>query len=262
LLKKPQILAKEWDRDLLVKWMSVFASKSRGKNTGSLMRIMRVIASQLAALSLFNGVFLMTTGAATGAPASDSSESRRSAKFFRSPNVFWGRLLTLLNEDAGSITKAQFEDALGVRLGTTEVASDATTYRLRDTPEEHFSGFLTIYNETFQSNSTMLSGKHIAWGLTWKPASFGDPSKGECITTSRVQSDLVATGWTPPWKAWGEGNESGAVSAHLPRLPAIHIFARTSDNQIGAWNRLPLGQLYATGSQPDSCVTGIFIQAP
>src|SRR5438105_10025800 len=59
----------------------------------------------------------------------------------------WTKVLALLNERDGSVTKERFEDVFGVRLGPAIQERDARVYLLNAGKNWYFNARVTIYQE-------------------------------------------------------------------------------------------------------------------
>ena len=188
--------------------------------------------------------------------------------------AFWGRILALLNERDGSITKEQLEQALGARFGTPDHGVDATRYELRADESSFFDAHYIAYNDKYVSPvGAESNGAHTAWYVGWKPDAFRSSGSNQCITANQVRMTLLANGWSSPWKSWGNVSDAarqprdGELSGRGPRHPDLappppsRNFFRQSDEASGHRDRLPRGRLFSTGDLPESCVTGVEIVA-
>ena len=95
--------------------------------------------------------------------------------------------------------------------------------------------------------------------------------KHACVTAEHVRADLLASGWTAPWQGWGHWEEVAEQTAknlrehappggnmYPPLLPPPKAsFWRRADDEGDRRDRLPQGEVFATGDFADSCVTGI-----
>jgi len=220
-------------------------------------------------LLLVSVVLNTMTSCVTHAPASldQGNTSER--------EEFWSKVLALLNEHNGFVTKERLEDALGFQFHATSFEPDATVYLVRAGKDGYFDANLVVYNDSYRASSAAENGAHRSWYLGWQSTSFGDPAKGECLTAARARADLIASGWTSPWERWGITEEPALTAApsdrfRLPRegenpgppvLPRSLNFFRQSDADSGHRDRLPRGELFGSGDLADSCVTGIAVTA-
>jgi hypothetical protein len=185
---------------------------------------------------------------------------------------FWERLMRLLNERQGSITKEGFQSAFGVKFGTGTLSQEGhvTTYWLRAGKEGYFEARLTIYDEKFKSDlGPSLNGAHLNWYVGWDIDAFGDSAKGECVRADYARSSLMSAGWTSPWLKWGIWEEiltaqdaAGTTKeSSTQKLPSEAKFFRQVDEDSGHRDRLPRGVIDSAGDFRDSCVTGIVVDA-
>jgi hypothetical protein len=187
-----------------------------------------------------------------------------------SAEEFWQRVLSLLNEHNGTVTRQHFEEVFDIHFGPADRQGDATVYRVRQGEDWYFGATFIEFNETYKSvEPSVKDGAHALWSLSWKANSFGDPTKGECITAARVKKDFTATGWTSPWPSWGTSNpppfERSRNCGDLPcsqslAPPPVLNFRRQRAADASDWS-LPRGSLVATGNGPESCVTNIAFRA-
>jgi hypothetical protein len=189
---------------------------------------------------------------------------------FRSDEL-WSKVLRLLNERSGAITKERLENVFGVRFTSVRRESDATTYLLKAGKDWYFDARVTIYNDKFKF-AAPLNGAHSQWFIGWGTV-FGGDSKHACITAEHARADLLASGWTSPWKSWGFWEKFREQTAkdlqehappggwvYPPMMPEPRAgFFRRGEDDSGYRDRLPQGEVFGTGDFADSCVTGILV---
>jgi hypothetical protein len=209
------------------------------------------------------------------ANAADVADGARAVNSSFNATDLWGRVVSLLNERNGTVTKEHLEKALGVQLHTAVTDPDATVYRLFETKVVPFTVTLIVYNEQFRSRAPAENGPHINWSVDWPAPSGGDNDKTNCITAARARADLLGSGWSSPWSSWGAAESHPppqSSSFHIgepgdlgnpgpPVLAPFFNFFRQSDEATGHRDRLPRGRLFSTGDLADSCVTGITMTA-
>jgi hypothetical protein len=187
---------------------------------------------------------------------------------FSSDN-FWTKVLRLLNERDGAVTKERFEDLFGVRFIAASRESDATTYLLKAGKDWYFDASVTIFNDQFKF-AAPLNGAHSQWFIDWG-AGFGGDAKHACIVAEQVRAGLLASGWTSPWRSWGfweelreqtaknlQENAPSGGYVYPPQMPPPRAtFFRRSDYESAHRDHLPQGEVFTTGDSAASCVTGI-----
>lgn len=177
----------------------------------------------------------------------------------------WQRVLRALNENHASITKERLEKILGVKLVVRRLESDGTTYLTDETHGGDLEARLTVYNAKFKSVAgPALNGAHLNWYVGWERGKLN----GKCITAERVRTSLLASGWTSPWSDWGVWERPWVTPndpfyrTYPPIKPApIASFHRKEADTAEQHDSLPRGEVLSTGDMPDSCVTGILIDA-
>jgi hypothetical protein len=190
----------------------------------------------------------------------------------------WTKVLRALDTHNGSMTKERFETIFGMKFAHPRTESDAKTYLAHEKVDWYFNGRVTIYNDNFRSvGDPDAKGAHSEWYIDWEPGTFGDT----CLRAEKVRETLLANGWTSPWKSWGLWEElSREAWAHLgdglpppdptqlqvraphpPRMPPPRASFSRGNAQGAHPNALPRGRVITDGDQPNSCVTGIFVEA-
>ena len=187
----------------------------------------------------------------------------------------WTKVLALLNEHDGSVTKERFEQVFDVRFGPPRREEDGTTYLAHAGREWYFNAYVTIFNDQYKSvTGPEANGAHSGWYISWQPGTFGVT----CLSAKRVRETLVASGWSSPWQSWGAWEKLrwsapfperrrglGDPPALVPQPPLGPPPPRANFSRNGAEgghpNALPRGVVDSTGDQPDSCVTGILVEA-
>ena len=183
---------------------------------------------------------------------------------------FWGKVLVLLNDHLGYVTRERFEEVFGVHFGPPVTTQDSTTYRLVQGHGRYFDARLSTYVSGYtMPGDPALNGVHSELYIGWKVDSFADSDGHTCISGERVRTSLMASGWTSPWTRWGIWEETAAAAARQPPnksnyapgpLPTpVASFLRQADEDAGRRDVLPRGRLDTTGDHPDSCITGIYI---
>lgn len=185
-------------------------------------------------------------------------------------DALWSKVLLLLNEHDGYVSPKRYADVLGAQFGVIDHSNSGASCRVRPGTDWYFSGYVDINTEPFKVPGTAVVD-HVAWNITWGKDAFG----GRCISAARAQADLLAAGWTAPWKEWGRWEKLQAarnadpihcspqqvcIVEMLPRPPIWFSFGRPGAKDGATWAlhpALPAGHLYSTGDLPDSCVTGI-----
>jgi len=184
----------------------------------------------------------------------------------------WAKLLALINERDGAVTKDRFEEVFDVRLPIFYQGSDGTMYHLKAGKDWYVEAGINIYNN--QNKSLGPLGGYSEMVINWGPTIRGDV-KDACVTAERVRSDLLATGWTSPWLGWGHWEDVAKETAkdlqeHAPpggymyppmMIPPIASFWRRGADDSDHRDRLPQGEVFTTGDFADSCVTGIRMNA-
>ena len=195
------------------------------------------------------------------------------------PQEFWSKLLGLVNEHNGYVMKQSFEQAFGVRFGVPERVKDGEAqiyhYKLHAGAEWYFDVRVSEYDGNYRgSMDASMNGRHSELSVVWKIDSFGSAAHGECVTAREVRDSLVATGWTSPWESWGKWEKLAAADAaalrgSTPYSPPVAIqprsvFYHQADQDAADRDQLPRleghipqGDVYTTGDQPDSCITGL-----
>jgi hypothetical protein len=171
----------------------------------------------------------------------------------------WSRLLALLNESNGSVTKERLENGIGITLHQVAFQPDAIVYGARARRDGYLTAHLVVYNEQHRSPNPVRRGAHVQWYVGWDADDFGDPARGECLTAARASTDLLASGWTSPWPK--PGTDEARLVSPSPPIEPHYMFGRQSDERDGHSGRLPRGQLFSSGDSTDSCITGILLVA-
>jgi hypothetical protein len=185
-----------------------------------------------------------------------------------SDDVFWKKVLEFLNRNGGYATKEQFAQTFGIHFGYVEPEHsmlthkiDVVTYRARSGIDWYFDASFEEFTEAWNMpGDPATSGAHIAWRITWGEDSFGDPKKGQCITATQVQRDLMATGWATPWPQWSMPIRTSEPS-DIPPPPPVGNLGRERDRGTTRWGELPFGRVFPADAGPTSCVTGISMAA-
>lgn len=180
----------------------------------------------------------------------------------------WEKVLVLLNDHQGYVTKERFEKVFGVHLGQPFTTKDSTTYRLVQGHSWYFDVRVSNYPDGYKTPiDPALNGAHSELYIGWKADSFSDGHI--CITGERVRTSLMASGWTSPWIKWGIWEETASAAASQPPVHSSYApeplptpiagFIRQTDADAGNRDALPRGQVETTGDHPDSCITGIYV---
>jgi hypothetical protein len=164
------------------------------------VRCMRQVCSSLALSMSLTILPALTQPALFGAvtppsPAASGTELERSSDHGRQPrndavqtpfssDELWTKVLRLLNERNGAVTRERFEDLFGVGFTVANRESDATTYLLEAGKAGYFDARVTIYNDRFKF-AAPLNGAHSEWFIDWGTV-FGGDAKPACITTEHV----------------------------------------------------------------------------
>jgi hypothetical protein len=202
-----------------------------------------------------------------------------------SADAFWNKVLQFLNQNGGYATREQFTQTFGIHFGYVDPEHSLLTHQIAVISYRARSGIDWYFDAVFQEftaawnmpGDPAISGAHIAWVITWREDSFGDPKKGQCITAAQVQRDLVATGWAPPWPHWAVMGPpesrlfsptpafallpAGLLQVSTPVLPPVANLGRERDRGTQRWGELPFGRLLPDDAGPTSCVTSISMAA-
>jgi hypothetical protein len=189
---------------------------------------------------------------------------------------FWTKVLALIGEQNGYVTKERFESVFKVQFGSAGHESHSITYTLHQGHDWYFDARISDFDKTYTTPiNAVENGAHSELVIVWAKDSFGDPDRGECVTANLVRTSLVAGGWTSPWAKWGAWEEMAALTAEAagrrpsadrwyppePLPPPISSFLRQADADAGHRDGLPRGRVDTTGDFPNSCVTGIYLES-
>ncbi len=184
-----------------------------------------------------------------------------------SADAFWKKVLAFLNQNEGYATKEQFAETFGIHFGYVDPEHTVlthqlavTTFRARSGLDWYFDAWFEEFTEAWNSPGDPASGAHIAWSISWREDSFGDPMRGQCITAARAERDLVASGWETPWPQWSLPIQA-EVPSDMPSPPPMGNLRRERDRGTKPWGELPFGRVFPADAGPDSCVTGISMAA-
>jgi hypothetical protein len=183
---------------------------------------------------------------------------------------FWGKVLVLLNDHLGYVTRERFEEVFGVHFGPPVTTKDNTTYRLVQGHSGYFDARLSRYVSGYtMPGDPALDGVHSELYIGWKTDSFAGPDGHACISGELVRTSLMASGWTSPWVKWGIWEETAAAARQQPPIKSAYApvplpqpvagFVRQAGEDAVKRGDLPRGRLDTTGDHPDSCITGIYI---
>jgi hypothetical protein len=201
-----------------------------------------------------------------------STASRQHMDYSQPPpfgaTQLWIKVLRLLNEHDGQVSKERLEAVLGVRVGAVEREALATTYRIRKGVDWYLNARLTIFEKGFDvSRAPELARGYSEWTVEFPADKSVGPAQGGCLRADRVRSDLLASGWTSPWLRWGIAEERSGVAPGGERsppeaVPPLSNFFRQANVASGHRDELPNGQVFSDGDRADSCVTGFSVRAP
>jgi hypothetical protein len=185
-----------------------------------------------------------------------------------SADAFWKKVLKFLNRNGGYATREQFTQTFGIHFGSVDPEHTVLTRQIAVISYRAEAGIDWYFDALFQEftpawnmpGDPAIGGAHIAWVITWRADSFGDPKKGQCITAAQVQRDLMATGWATPWPQWSMPVRVSGPSDIRPPPPVGNL-GRQRDRGTERWGELPFGRLFPADAGPTSCVTGISMAA-
>jgi hypothetical protein len=260
------------------------SSVNRYRRVGRTRQIGALVALSMALtmLPVFNrslwGAVTPPSPPGRSAPSEASGDQGRwsRSEAVRAPasrDELWARVVRLLNESGGAVTKARVEAVLGVRLTLVSRDREATIYGLKSGESGPFDARVTVWSDRF-TLGLPSNRAHSEWALHWDTAWGGDVQHA-CVTAERVRADLLATGWTSPWRSWGFWEErrrqiAQDLQAHAPPGGYVYppmmpepraAFWRGGDDNVGHRDRLPEGVVFGTGDFSDSCITAIRVTA-
>lgn len=195
-----------------------------------------------------------------------------------SADELWNKVLQLLSEHEGYISKTRVEEVFGVRFAHSDEGVDEKRYWVNDGTEGFFRVSEIEYGKHFKMpGDPERNGPLVAMHISWNRDSFNDSHSGRCITAIRVQSDLVAAGWTPPGR-WGLIDDSipnqkvideqrkctqAVGSTCSPQGPPLEDFQvmDTAFFRRPHKSELPEIKVSAPGGRASSCLYEITVQA-
>jgi len=154
---------------------------------------------------------------------------------------FWEKILLLMREHDGYITKERFEDVFGVQLKQTKSYEDGSAmYSLKKGTDWYFDAGLWMTGEKFKKPGGKMGGVSSSLRIDWDFDTFGEVNVGPCIRTDTARKDILSSGW-----------RQGIQERH--RGAADEFYKNESTNQVSKIT------IFHSGDFASSCVKRITV---
>lgn len=201
---------------------------------------------------------------------SEETPQERSDRPPTTAEDLWMRILVLINEHDGYVTKDRVEEVLRIRFMYTTGHKDYehyVVYRLNVEHQGYFNTTVGDYTDQYKAlGESELSGAQSSWSVGWPADGPSDHSQSECITAGRARSDLSNKGWVTS-SNWGsyEAEQPTTQPAGCNQAvgcgPHLQSFTGSAYFHRDAGNGLPELRVMSAGGTSKACVSSIAVNA-